>query len=495
MTSSKLEKIKEKLAEIVGAENVGDDPKILEEYSWDHSFVPPRKPSYVVYPQSAGEIQRIVKFANERVMPLTPISSPGGPRFHGDTVPTLGGIVVDLSKMNKILRIDCRNKVTIIEPGVTFNQLRSELKEHGLRPYTPLLPRATKSVLASYLEREPIIMPREHWDVLDPLICVEVVFGTGDIFRTGEAAGPGTVKELMDAGLALVSPMGPGSFDPARIIQGAQGTIGIVTWANVFCQLLPKFQRPFFLLSETLGDLIEFTYRVLRRRLGEELFLLNSFALANIIAEEPEEIRELASTLPPWIVFFSIAGFERFPEEKVDYQEKDSEDIAQKFGLEILPAIEGISGGKVMELLENPPEKHWKLKHKGSCEDIFFLTTLDKTPQFVKAMREVVEAHGCPAADFGIYIQPIIQGVACHCEFNLMYDPSSAEEKEKIRKILRASENLINLGAFFSRPYGPWADVAYKRDAETAGVLRKVKDMFDPQGIMNPGKLCFEARG
>jgi FAD/FMN-containing dehydrogenase len=51
--------------------------------------------------------------------------------------------------------------------------------------------------------------------------------------------------------------------------------------------------------------------------------------------------------------------------------------------------------------------------------------------------------------------------------------------------------SLAEEGAFFSRPYGPWSDFAYNRDAQTTTNLRKIKNIFDPKNIMNPGKLCF----
>jgi FAD/FMN-containing dehydrogenase len=92
----------------------------------------------------------------------------------------------------------------------------------------------------------------------------------------------------------------------------------------------------------------------------------------------------------------------------------------------------------------------------------------------------------------GIYIQPVVQGVSCHCEFNLFFEPDNPGEEARIRAISEAAfEALANRGAFFSRPYGPWADLAYRRDAVTTISLRKIKDIYDPNKIMNPGKLCF----
>src|SRR4030042_2560557 len=129
--SVKMGEIKEDLIKIVGAENVIDDPEILGTYSRDQSFVHPMKPWFVVKPKNVDEVQDIVRWANQARTPLVPVSS-GPPRFHGDSVPSMpGAVILDLTKMNKIIRIDRRNRMAVIEPGVTFSQLQPELAKAG----------------------------------------------------------------------------------------------------------------------------------------------------------------------------------------------------------------------------------------------------------------------------------------------------------------------------------------------------------------------------
>ena len=183
---------KEALIEIFGDERLTADQRILERYARDESFTLSEKPEYVVKPINADELHHLVIWANETLTPLVPVSS-GSPHFRGDSVPNVeGSVVVDLSDMKKILRIDRRNRVVMIEPGVTFNELCSALEKEGLRLNVPLLPHSRKSVIGSVLEREPVIMPKYHWDIVDPLACTEVIFGSGDLYRTGSATGPGS---------------------------------------------------------------------------------------------------------------------------------------------------------------------------------------------------------------------------------------------------------------------------------------------------------------
>ena len=92
----------------------------------------------------------------------------------------------------------------------------------------------------------------------------------------------------------------------------------------------------------------------------------------------------------------------------------------------------------------------------------------------------------------GVYLQPIVQGTNCHCEFNLFYDPENPRDSERVRELsAHAIRNLMAKGAFFSRPYGDSTGIIMNRDAATVAALHKAKSILDPDKIMNPGKLCF----
>ena len=215
-----------KLAELVGRDNVAADPASLEEFARDESFVPRLTPWAVVRPGSAEEVQRVVAWANETATPLVPVSS-GGPHFHGDTVPSVpGAVMVDLRRMDKILRIDRRNRMVVIEPGVTYPQLQAALAEEGMRVTPPLCPRANKSVVASLLERQPTLIPRYNFHLPEPLRNCGVVWGNGETMFTGEAGtGPESLEAQWQAGGVQADPKGPAQTDFFRLLTGAQGTI------------------------------------------------------------------------------------------------------------------------------------------------------------------------------------------------------------------------------------------------------------------------------
>lgn len=484
---------KNELEKIVGIGNVLDASDVLQPYSRDSSFVLPIRPRCVVRPHTPEEVQETVKWANTTLTPILPMSS-GPPHFRGDTVPSVGGVViVDLSEMKSCIRIDRLNRVAMIEPGVTFGELIPVLEKEGLAPFMPLVPRRTKSVLTSLLEREPITMPRHHWETQDPLLCVEVIYGSADLFRTGSAAGPGSIEEQWKVGRAQVRGMGPSSVDFAKLIQAGQGTMGIVTWATMKCKLLPKAKKAFLVPAQDIEKLIDLSYRLLWKRLDAECMIVNDRNLASILGEDSEEIRELCRTLPPWVLIFNLEGGGLMPEDKVNYQEAELGESAQMFGLEPVSSIPGAKSEEVAKIISKTSEEpYWKIRYKGEGHEIFFVTTLEQTPKFIAKTYELAGCYRYPKTDIGVYLQPTVQGTNCHCEFNLNYDPTIQEEVEKVKRfVTEGARALASMGGFFSRPYGPWSDIAYGGVPDNVIALRKLKNIFDPNGIMNPGKLCF----
>jgi FAD/FMN-containing dehydrogenase len=395
--------------------------------------------------------------------------------------------------MKKIMRIDPRNRVVWVEPGVTFAELQPQVQEVGLDLYTPLCPRSSKSVLASVIGREPTTMPSHHWDCTDPMLCGEVVFGTGDTMRTGEAAGPDTTEEQWEIGKAHMTPYGLAQFGETHLLSGAQGTLGIFTWTSLKCRMASKFSRTFLVPSTDISGLFSLCYQLLRTRQCDHCFIINDLNLACLLERDPHRIATLRETLPPWILVVSFEGNGELPEEKVAWMEGDFMDMVARCGLEAKTALQGADGEALSQTLARPSEEpYWKFRYKGEFGDLFFLTTLNKTPDYINAINGMAQSMRHSQKDIGVYIQPVVQGTSCHCEFDLYYDPTNTAEMERVKWfITEGAANLASMGAFFSRPYGPWAKIAYGRATQTANMQRKVKEIFDPHDVLNPGQLTL----
>ena len=478
-----------KIGSICGSKNVSIDPELLDKYSKDLSFFPEKAPLLVAWPSSLKEVEKIVKLANSLKFSIIPISSSSDQRLHGDTIPHKDNcVVLDLSKMKKIITLDVKNRVLKIEPGVTFGELIPKLKKKGVKISTPLHPRASKSVLASALERVPVTIPRYMWDSADPLLCTEVVFGTGDLFRTGTAAGPGTLKQQEKAGVAQLNPMGPTQFSPFRIIQGAQGSMGIVTWATIKLEMNPTIQKVYHLQSDNLQELLDFQHELLKYRLCDELVILNNLNLACLVKHSPQEINDLAKELKKWNLIYVLAGRGKLANDKLEFLEGDVGDMMKEKNLKVSANEKIVSDTDVLNFLNTADLNSWRMRLKGGYQDIFFITNMDRIPEFISIM----ENQG--SLDLGVYIQAINQGTSYCCEFDIFYDPNDAGASKNLKEnFLGMCTKLMDAGAFFNRPYGLWAKEVFDRHTDsTQMALKKVKSIFDPNNVLNPGVLCFD---
>jgi FAD/FMN-containing dehydrogenase len=484
--------IKEGLMKLVGAENFTDDPEVLKAYATDYSLAPPGAPNYVVKTKKTEEVHQVVQFANEHSIPVVPVSSSA--HFYGAAIPKQGGIILDLTGMKQIFEVDDLNKRVRIEAGVTWEQLTSELETKGFRIIMPLLPHPSRSVVTDYLERE--VPTNTVYDYGEPLQSMEVVWPTGEVFRTGSAS----VTGYPDSPSKGANPSGPG-LDFYRFLQGAQGTMGVVTWANFKIEYMPKMDKILFAPVDDLNYAIEFLYRILRIRIGQECLLLNNINLAAIMADDwPSDFEKLRESMPPWTLVLVISGLQRRPEEKLQYEEQALDEILKNEFTEIFVSdtIAGLPdlGKKFLPMLRKPwpePKTYWKMRYKGSCQSLFFITKPVWVPKFISMVEEIAARHGYPLSDIGGYLQPIEHNRGCHLEFNFFYDPASQSEVERVKGLYsEATKALLSEGALFTRPYGEeLTRLVYQQAADYTMALRRVKKIFDPNNIMNPGSLCF----
>ena len=398
--------ITEGLRRIVGEEHVLLQDELLEAYSRDMNFRG-AKPRWLCRPKDAEEVVRTVRWAIENRISLIPVSS-GPPHFRGDTVPSLGGTcILDLTSMKRIIRVDRKNRVVMFEPGVTFGELEEAAEKEGIRLNMPLLPRQSKSVLGSLLEREPVLMPKYQWDIADPLTCIEVVVGTGEVMRTGSAAGPGDIEEQWRSGGAQKEAAGPSAASWYRVIQGAQGTMGVVTWATARCEVLPRLESPFFVGASSIERLLPMVHWLIRLRLANECFILNArnFSLIASSLGLVDGMR-MKREIPSWVLFFNLAAYDYLPEERLSGLIEDTMEISKDLGLEPQKVLWKLRAEDFLQSVRRPcPEPCWKLLF-GGCEDVFFLARWEKIPGHLRTMAGLVERGDTPSENWACTYNP-----------------------------------------------------------------------------------------
>jgi FAD/FMN-containing dehydrogenase len=449
------------------------------------------KPAGVFLPKDVPDLQAILAEANARGSALVPVSSTGA-HVKGGIWCGENHAMLDLSAWKSILRVDRRNRVAMIEPGVTYAQLLAALEPQGMTVSMPLAPRSGKSVTAAVLDREPSTWPNKQWDPIDPVASSEFVFGTGDLFRTGSGGGPGSLEAQRKVGGAQKAPQGPGQTDFVRVLSGAQGCMGVISWITMRAEIKPSIEKPQLLGAEGPEKLIPFVYDVQRPWLGDHTFLLNRTAAALLMsAVRKTEYQSLRSSLPNYVCLQNIAGFERLPKQRVAQVFADVSDKVKLHGLKMDEGLGALAARDLLDVARKDcGERDWRHSLRGHCLSIFFLTTLDRTPKFIRTMEEMAGKHHVDPETLGVYLQPVVQNHGCHVEFMIPYDPTKSGEVTRASAFEReAVKQLATIGAYFSRPYGAAEKIAFQANPGNFEFVKTIKSIFDPNRILNPGKF------
>lgn len=482
----------EVLRNVLAGDSISADPADLEAFKTANPLLADgESPSHVVRPKNVSELQKLVKLANENRLACVPVSS-GGNHFRGGITCDQEHIVIDLSAWKKIPWVQRKNRVCIVEPGVTYGELLPVLAAEGMTIPTPLAPRAGKSVLAAVMDREACIWPGVQWEIQDPVGATELLFGTGDLFRTGAAGAKGTLEEQHRRGNTSKGPLGPSATDFQKIVQGSQGTMGIATWVSLRCQIEPSIQKPYLVASDDLGALISYVYPVQRNVWGEHSFILNRTAVAMLMThQDSASFDEVKNALSEFVCLQNIAGFEILPEERVIYQEEGIKKIAADVGLSLEPKIGPVSARNMLKTATHPcGEKDWRHTPQGNCLSVIIMTTLDRTPDFIKVFTRCASDNKVGKEEIGIHIQPLVQNHLVHVEFMVPYDPRDAAEIQKMRTLESEAFRALNdAHAFFNRPYGTAWKMVFKNNPTNTRLLKTVKGIFDPNRVLNPGKF------
>ena len=459
-------------------------------------------------PANLEQLQEIVRYANQERLPVVPFSS--GTDFLGGAVPSIGGILVDLSTMKKVSEFSSHFWHVTVEPGVTFLKLQQELLKDGLRVQVPLHTPPSASVLATYFDRAVVPGAGDFIYGNEQIQTFRVVMPSGDSFTIGNPALPNAPHS---------HPMGPG-LNFYRLFMCAQGTLGICYEMNLRLLPVPKVQKILFAAFETAADVLKVIKAIQRKELGYECFALNNFDMATMVIKEDaadtESLKQgtyvsntgakwwghdmrhrfdaLRPSFPPWTLVISLDGWARRPEEKVAYQEQDLREMMAEIGSELNYSIGGIVGlgNIVADELILPWGLQKRFGYRGSCHGLSFHATAENIPRIEEVLYQTAAKHRYSAADVGAYLQPVERARSFYCVYDLHCDPNREDEVQRVKALYNeASEAMITAGAFFDRPYGPWAEMMYRRNATYAEYLRKIKAQLDPNNIMNPGKLCF----
>ena len=472
--------MKEFLIELLGSENVKDDPELLAEYSEDFTEVEASKPAVVVFVTETEQVRKIVSKANEQKTPIVPRVY--GTNIGGLTIPTEGGIVMDFTRMNRILEVNVDDMYAVIEPGVTQGMLKDYLIEHDI-PLTlgySLAPPRTSSfanaLLGGLTNRSLKYGDQSEW-----ISGLEVVMADGSLVKTGSWALDGA------------PPFGLVPFpDLTGLFIAWQGTTGIAT--KMAFQLWPRHplnERLFILTYGTSA-----TYRAMmqlcRKEICDDIGGL-SWPSGKMMmgVKRPHPIPSEGE--PTFFLYVDLTA--EIPEEMaakkkilmsvLEELRKDGEKYEDPLDIMTLVKV-----NKAMDkFVDFPTDLDFLTDHGGG--GLSWIGTYGAVSRFTEAAdagTEIMVRRGFAPM---IVSRPMRGGHFGVLRFITVFDKKNPEEVERVKAVNREVLDMVTERGFimYKTPIWAWKLLAPKMDPGMLDLIAGVKKLMDPNRILNPGKL------
>jgi glycolate oxidase len=458
-TSASQREVLDKLRAIVADENVIIEPEKVEPYGAD-AVKEKFPPEAVVFPETTGHIVAILKLANEYLFPVT--ARGGGVGYTGGAVPVDGGIVIGTDRMNKMIEINVDDLYAICQPGIRTIDLQEAVAKYGLM-FAPDPASYKNSFIGGNIAENAGGMRTPKYGVTKHhVLGLEVVTAAGEVIRTGGK----TVKNVV-------------GFDLTGLMCGSEGMLGIITEATL--KLLP--------MPEATS-----TVRANFRTMEKACRVLTKFT--------PEGLLPMAMEVIDKHCIEAVEGSFAFGLSKdanaillvaVD----GSKEEVEKNGVAIERIIGENSGFNIVRSQSKEEEDRlWDVRRAISPslmkygtlkinEDV--VVPRSKVPQLVAEIERIGNRHDTFVANFG-------HAGDGNIHVNFICDRDDAASIERARKCVAETFRLaVDLGGTISGEHGigyvkaPYLDYAIGKP--TRDVMKAIKKVFDPNGILNPGKM------
>ncbi|MGD8227561.1 MAG: FAD-linked oxidase C-terminal domain-containing protein [Desulfobacteraceae bacterium] len=454
--------IKETLIHIVGEKNYTDSLIDMVSYSYDASEHTHR-PSCGVWAESTEQVSEILKLANKKGMPVIPRGA--GTGLSGMAVPARGGIVLDLSHMNKILKISIEDRLAIVQPGVVYAELEKALALDGF--FFPPDPASGKvaTLGGNVATNAGGVKGAKYGTTRDYVLGLQVVLPDGRIMRTGSKA------------MKSVS-----GYDLTRLFVGSEGTLGVVTEITLKINPKPTATSTAMATFDDLADAGRAVSQIMYS--GIIPSVLEILGKQTILA-----INQNTDLNLPAVDAMLLAETDGYTKEETDYQMQKVMDVFYENNpKEVKQAGSEQEAEELWQARKSAYAVLARIKTHFVLEDV--TVPMAKVADLLKGVEAIAEKHNIQIATFGhagdgnLHPQILYDG----------YDPG------QVKRMEAASADLfqlaIDLGGTLTGEHGIGLSKApymtLEHDAVAMDVMRSIKRMVDPNNILNPGKMALE---
>lgn len=242
------EAVKRQLADIVGEAYVKDDPQTLITHSYDATPMLQSLPDAVIYPNDTEQVSRIMKVLHTHRIPV--VSRGSGTNLAGGTVPTEGGVVMVMHRMNRILELDLENLTAVVQPGLNTKQFITHVEAQGLFYPPDPSSMAISTIGGNIAECSGGLRGLKYGTTKDYVIGLEAVLASGEIVRTGG-------KLMKDVA----------GYDLTKLLVGSEGTLAIITEATLKLIPPPKHKKTMLAMFRDLDAAARTVSRIIEARI------------------------------------------------------------------------------------------------------------------------------------------------------------------------------------------------------------------------------------
>ena len=457
--SSPTADLLERLATVTGPENLLTDPADCWPYGYDNSRLH-APPGAVVFAANHDQVREVVRLCNRFRVPLVPRGR--GTGTTGATVPLGGALVLSLERMDRILRVDPANRALVVEPGATNQAVQQAAAAHGFfwPPDPTSAAYCTVGGNLAYNSAGPRAVkygtPREN------TLGLRAVTGAGEEIRTGVYTTKGVV-----------------GYDLTRLIIGSEGTLAVITEATLKLTPLAETKRTLRAIYHDMHAAAAAVARIMAQPVTPcALEFMDAHAIAMIRGYSRAGLPAAAGAL----LMIEVDG----PAACIEGLAQAVSRAAQGAGLvEVEQARTPQDAAHLWETRKALSPALRTLAPKKINEDV--VVPVSNIPALIAGLERLAREHGIDIVNFG-------HAGNGNIHVNLLVNPDDPAQVEAAARCLdRVFTLVLELGGTLSGEHGVGIQkrdfIQREIDPVTLALMQRIKDQFDPNGVLNPGKL------